>query len=363
MNSPKLNRSVSSTQAAPTRGANRSCAPVCAPVCAPPGFRVAAICGAMIVTAAAILGAAADASAADFPPKKTISIVVGFVPGGAADTSARLIAAKLAENIGQSVVVENKAGAGGNIATKLVADSPADGSVLLFGSIGPLTIAPHLMKLPYDPFKDLAPVSGGVYFPSILVVNKGLGITSVAQFIERARSKPGEVTFASTGAGSASHLTGEMFAQRAGVTMTHVPYKGGAQIMVDLIGERVAGYFAAPPTALPQIEAGKIVPLATTGLARPDYLRDLPTVAESGMAGFEALNWYAFVAPGATPADILERWNAEIVKVLRDPSVAKSLAGHGVTPQPTTRDEFAAFMKKEYEQWGALVRERGLAPR
>ncbi|MGE0315394.1 MAG: Bug family tripartite tricarboxylate transporter substrate binding protein [Lautropia sp.] len=318
---------------------------------------------AFAVAALGLAVAAPGVRAADFPPKKTISIVVGFVAGGAADTSARLVAAKLSENLGASVVVENKPGAGGNIAHKLVADSPADGSVLLLGSIGPLTIAPHLMKLPYDPFKDLAPVSGGVYFPSILVVNKGAGIQNLAQFVAAARAKPGEISYASTGPGSASHLTGELFAQRAGAEMTHVPYKGGAQIMVDLIGERITGYFAAPPTALPQIQAGKIVPLATTGLTRPDYLRDLPTVAEGGMPGFEALNWYGFVAPAATPADLLDRWNAEIVKVLRDPGVVKTLAEHGVTPQPTTRPEFAAFMKKEYEQWGTLVRERGLGPK
>lgn len=311
--------------------------------------------------ASAIVGTAAPgALAADFPPKKPVSLVVGFVAGGAADTAARLVAAKLAENLGITVVVENKAGAGGNIAHKLVADSPPDGSVLLLGSIGPLTIAPHMGKLPYDPFKDLAPVSGGVYFPSILVVHKGLGIQNVAQFVALARAKPGEVSFASTGPGSASHLTGELFAQRADVAMTHVPYKGGAQIMVDLIGERISGYFAAPPTALPQIQAGKLVALATTGLTRPDYLRDLPTIAESGMPGFEALNWYGFVAPAATPDAVLERWNEAIVKVLRDPAIAKALAEHGVTPQPTTRAEFAAFMKKEFAQWGVLIRERGL---
>ena len=318
---------------------------------------------AVLASAFATVVAPTPGHAADFPSKKTITIVVGFVPGGAADMSARLLAAKLAENLGEKVVVENKAGAGGNIAHKLVADSPADGSVLLLGSIGPLTISPHLMKLPYDPFKDLAPISGGVYFPSILVVNKGLGITSLAQFIELARSKPGEVTFASTGAGSASHLTGELFASRANVQMTHVPYKGGSQIMIDLIGERVTGYFAAPPTALPQIEAGKIVPLATTGPTRPDYMKQVPTVAEAGFAGFEALNWYGFVAPGGTPAPILDRWNEEIVKALRDPAVVKTLGEHGVTTRPTSRAEFATFMKREYDQWGKLVRDRGLAPK
>ncbi len=311
--------------------------------------------------AASLLALAASAQAQDFPPKKPVSLVVGFAAGGAADAAARLIAKKLGENIGQSVVVENKGGAGGNIAHQQVANAAADGSVLLFGSVGPLTIAPHLMKLPYDPFKDLAPISGGVNFPNVLVVHKGAGAKTLAEFVAKARKNPGTVDYASTGAGSASHLAGELFNQRAGIDMVHVPYKGGAPALQDLLGERVTSYFAAPPTALPHIEAGKLIPLATTGLTRPAYMPDIPTVAEAGYPGFEALNWYAFVAPGKTPKPMLDRWNTEIVKVLNDPGVKEALNKHGLTPQPTTRAEFAAFMKKEYEQWGRLVKERKLS--
>ncbi len=313
----------------------------------------------LFLAATAALAAAAPfaASAQDFPPKKPVTLVVGFAPGGAADAAARLIAKKLGENIGQSVVVENKGGAGGNIAHQFVATGPADGSMLLFGSIGPLTIAPHLMKLPYDPFKDLAPVSGGVNFPNVLVVHKGLGVKNLAEFV--ALAKKGEkVEFASTGAGSASHLAGELFNQRAGIEMVHVPYKGGAPALQDILGERVASYFSAPPTAMPQVEAGKLVPLATTGLTRPAYLPGIPTVAEAGYPGFEALNWYAFVAPGKTPAPILDRWNTEIVKVLNDAGVKDALNKHGLTPQPTTRPELAAFMKKESDKWNKVVKER-----
>ncbi len=291
-------------------------------------------------------------------PAKAVTMVVGFAAGGAADAAARLIAKKLSDNIGQSIVVDNRGGAGGNIAHQMVANGPADGSVILLGSIGPLTIAPHLMKLPYDPFKDFAPVSGGVNFPNILVVHKGVGATDVKSFVAAARRAPGALTFASTGAGSASHLAGELFNLQAGVEMTHVPYKGGAPAMVDVLGERVSGYFAAPPTALPQIQAGRIVPLATTGLKRPDYLPDIPTVAESGFPGFEALNWYAFVAPARTPAAILDRWNAEIVKVLNDGQIREALASHGLTPQPTSRQGLTDFMREEYAKWGAIVRDR-----
>ena len=308
--------------------------------------------------AAATLWLTGTALAQDFPPKKPVTLVVGFAAGGAADAAARLIAKKLGDNIGQPVIVDNKGGAGGNIAHQFVSQAVPDGTVLLFGSVGPLTIAPHLMKLPYDPFKDLAPISGGVYFPNVLVVHKGTGVKTLAEFVQLSKKKPGSVDFASTGAGSASHLAGELFNQRAGIDMVHVPYKGGAPALQDLLGERVASYFSAPPTAMPHVEGGKLIPLATTGLTRPAYLPNVPTVAESGYPGFEALNWYAFVAPGKTPVPLLDRWNQEIVKVLHDPGVKEALDKHGLTPQPTTRAELAAFMKKESAQWGAIVRER-----
>ena len=307
---------------------------------------------------ACALGLAGAGHAQDFPPKKPVTLVVGFAPGGAADAAARLIAKKLGDDIGQTVIVDNRAGAGGNIAHQYVANGPVDGSMLLFGSIGPLTIAPHVMKVHYDPFKDLAPVSGGVNFPNVLVVHKGVGVKTLAEFVALAKKKPGSIDFASTGAGSASHLAGELFNQRAGIDMVHVPYKGGAPALQDLLGQRIASYFSAPPTALPQIEAGHLIPLATTGLTRPAYMPNIPTVAESGYPGFEALNWYAFVAPGKTPAPILDRWNQAIVKVLADPGVKDALNKHGLTPQPTTRAELAAFMKQEDAKWSAIVRER-----
>lgn len=311
-----------------------------------------------ITMTVAALCATGHVPAQDFPPRKSITLVVGFAPGGAADAAARLIAKKLGEDIGQTVIVDNKAGAGGNIAHQYVANGPTDGSMLLFGSVGPLTIAPHVMKVGYDPFKDLAAISGGVNFPNMLVVHKGLGVKTLAEFVALAKKKPGSIDFASTGAGSASHLAGELFNQRAGIDMVHVPYKGGAPALQDLLGERVASYFSAPPTAMPHVEAGKLVPLATTGLTRPAYMPNIPTVAESGYPGFEALNWYAFLAPGKTSVAILERWNQAIVKVLADPGVKEALNKHGLTPQPTTRAQFTDFMRKEDTKWGAIVRER-----
>jgi len=310
------------------------------------------------MASACLIAGFAPAHAQTFPPQKPITLVVGFAPGGAADAAARLIAKKLGENIGQTVLVENKAGAGGNVAHQQVATGPADGSMLLLGSIGPLTIAPHMTKLPYDPFKDLAPISGGVAFPNLLVVHPGSGIKNMADFLAAAKKSPGNVSYASTGNGSASHLAGELFAARTRTEMLHVPYKGGAPAMNDLLANRFTGYFSAPPTSLPHVEAGRLIPLATTGLTRPAYMPNIPTVAESGLPGFEALNWYAFVASSKVPAAMLDRYNTELVKVLNDAGVRDALTKHGLTANPTTRSELADFMQKESTKWAQIVKER-----
>lgn len=311
--------------------------------------------------AAAALLLPGIASAQDFPPKRPVTMFVGFAPGGAADAAARLIAKKLTENIGQNVIVENKAGAGGNIVHQQVANGPSDGSTILLGSIGPMTIAPHMMKVGYEPFKDLAPISGGVNFPNLLVVSKESGIKNLADFIAAAKKGPNAVSYASTGAGSASHLTGELFAIRTSTEMLHVPYKGGAPAMQDLLANRFTGYFSAPPTSLPHVESGKLVAIATTGLTRPSYLANVPTVAELGFPGFEALNWYAFLASSKVPASILDKWNVEIVKALNDPSIKEALTKHGLSGHPTTRAELTTFMEKESDKWGKIVRERKIS--
>ena len=302
--------------------------------------------------------AAGTAQAQDFPPKKQITMIVGFVPGGGADLSARLVAKKLTDDLGQSVVVDNRAGAGGNIAHQVTANGPTDGSTILLGSIGPLSIAPHLMKVGYDPQRDLAPLTMGVAFSSVLVVNKELGVKTLAEFVALAKSKPGKLDFGSTGMGSASHLTGELFNSRAGVEIVHVPYKGGAQAMVDLLAGRLAAYYSVPSTAAPYIESGKVIALASTGLQRTPGLPDVPTVAESGYPGFNAINWYAFVASGKTPRPILDGWNKALVKALKDPEVKATLDKQGLTPMPGTREELGKFIATESDTWGKVIRER-----
>ena len=309
-------------------------------------------------TAAALVALLNPWAAAQDIPKKTLTLVVGFSAGGAADTGARVIAKKLAENLGQTVVVDNRAGAGGNLAHQYVAQANPDGATILLGSIGPLAIAPHLMKLPYDPQRDLAPLTLGMSFPNVLVVHAGVRAKTLAEFVALAKQKPGSLDFASTGAGSASHLAGELFNQRAGIDTVHIPYKGGAPALQDLLGGRVAAYYSTWSTAQPHVESGKLVALASTGLSRPEFLPNVPTIAESGYPGFAATNWYAFVAPGKTPPAVLERWNRELVKALNATEVKAELLRHGLIPQPGSRDELARFIATESATWGKLIRER-----
>ena len=309
--------------------------------------------------AAATLLAPGLAQAQEFPPRKSVTIVVGFAAGGAADASARLIGKKLGENLGITVVIDNRPGAGGNIAHQFVANqAPTDGSVLLFGSVGPLTIAPHLMKLPYDPVKDLAPITMGVNFPNILVVNAELKIGTFAEFIAYAKANPGKLEYASTGLGSASHLAGELLDDMARINTVHIPYKGGAPAMQDLVAGRVASYYSTFNTAQPFIESGKLIPLASTGPSRLAAAPNVPTVAESGYPGYSATNWYAFVASSKVPKAVLDRWNTELVKVLKSPDVAEALNRHGMPAQPGTREELAREIERETATWGRVIRDR-----
>jgi tripartite-type tricarboxylate transporter receptor subunit TctC len=304
------------------------------------------LCTAWVIAA---MSGVSVASAQEFPPKKSITMVVGFAAGGAADTGARIIAKKLGENIGATVVVDNRAGAGGNIAHQFAVQGPTDGSLILLGSVGPLTIAQHMMKLPYDPVKDLAPLTMGVNFPNVLVVGAHTGIKTFAEFVAYAKKNPGKLDFASTGPGSASHLAGELLNDMAKIDTVHVQ---------DLLGGRVASYYSTLSTSLPHIESGKLIPLASTGQQRLTALPKIPTVAESGYPGFSATNWYAFVASSKVPKPILDRWNTELVKVLKSPDVVDALNSHGLTPQPGTRDELAQYMTSERATWGRIIRER-----
>jgi len=291
-------------------------------------------------------------------PNKPVTLIVGFAAGGATDTAARIIAKRLSENLGVSVVVDNKAGAGGNIAAQATATAAPDGYTIHLSSVGPLSVAPHLVKnLPYDPQKDLSPLTMGVIFSNVLVVYPGVPAKTLGEFVALAKQKPGQLEYGSTGVGGAAHLAGELFKQRAGVDLVHVPYKGGGPAMPDILSGRIASYWATPSTSLQHIQTGKLRTLATTGLKRSPTLPDVPTVAEQGYPGFEAVNWYAFVGPGKLPAELADRWNRELVKVLSEPAVVEEMLKHGLEPHPGSREELARYMRAESEKWGRVIRE------
>ena len=310
----------------------------------------------IVLTAATLL--VASAVGGQSFPSRPVTLTVGFAPGGGTDTAARIIAQKLSANFGQSVVVDNKAGAGGNVAAQHIAMAAPDGYTIHLTSVGPMSVAPHLVKdLAYDPRRDIAPITMGVVFPNVMVVHMGVPAKTLDEFVALAKQKPGQINYASAGVGGAGHLAGELFKERAGINMVHVPYKGGGPAMTDLLAGRIDMYIGVPSTVAPHVEAGKLRALATTGARRSSTMPAVPTVVESGYPGFEATNWYAFVAPGRTPKDLLDFWNRELTKVLNDPQVRAELAKHGLDPAPGTREELARYIEQESQKWGKVVRE------
>ena len=291
-------------------------------------------------------------------PSRPITLVVGFAPGGGTDTVARVMQGPLGTRLGQQVIVDNKPGAGGNIATDMAAKSAPDGLLLHLANVGSLTVAPHLVSnLPYDPMRDLAPVSIAVIFPNLVVIHPSVPANTLQEFLKLARDNPGKYTYGSSGIGGAGHLAGELMKMMAKVDLVHVPFKGGGPAMQAMLGGQIHSYFATPVAAGPHVKAGKAKALATTGPKRDPLMPEVPTVAESGYPGYEATNWYAFVVAAKTPPEILARLNKEIVATLKDPQVVDMLRKQGVEPHPSTPEELRSFMKKELETWGRVVKE------
>jgi tripartite-type tricarboxylate transporter receptor subunit TctC len=293
-------------------------------------------------------------------PAKPITTVVGFEPGGGTDTTARIVAKTLSEQIGQQMVVENRAGAGGDIAVDYVAKSAPDGYTLVLANVGALTVNPHILKTPYDPLRDLTPITMAVVFANVLVVQPDFPAKTLADFVREARAKPGTITYASSGIGGAGHLAGELLKVMAKVDIVHVPYKGGGPAMQGFLGKQVNSFFATPVSSIKQIQAGRARAIATTGTKRAKLMADVPTVAESGYPGYEALNWYAYLGPANLPKDIVERLNQELVKALRSHEVLAAFDKQGLEAQPGTPAELAAYMKREYETWGKVVKQAGI---
>ena len=300
------------------------------------------------------------ARAADAYPAKPVRFVVAFPPGGGTDIIARSIAQKLAERIAQQVVVDNRPGAGGNIGTDIVAKSAPDGYTLLMGSAGPLAINASLFgKMPFDPIKDLAPVTLAASTPNVLVVHPSLRAATVKELIALAKARPGEINFASSGHGTPAHLAGELFNSMVGVKMVHVPYKGAAPALADLLGGQVQLMFSTMPPALPHVKDGKLRALAVTSAKRSPAAPDLPTLDEIALPGFEANTWHGVVVPAGTPATIVARLNREIVAILHLPDVVERFSSQGAEALGSTPEEFAAYIRSETLKWAKVVRDSG----
>jgi len=304
-----------------------------------------------------LLAALSAAAAEDDYPNHPVRIVVPFAPGGSTDVVARILADKLQGELKQSFVVENRAGAGGNIGADVVAKSNPDGYTLLMGTTGVLAINNYLYKdMPFDPQRDFAPVSYTSLITNILVVNPNVPAKNVAELVALAKAKPGELTFASSGAGSSTHLSAELFKSMAGVDIVHVPYKGSSQAITDLMAGHVTMLVDNAPSSLPYVQQGKLRALAVTSLKRMPGLPDVPTLDEAGVKGYESLSWSGIVAPAATPKPVIAKLNAAIERVLAMPDVRKKFADLGVDPVGGPPEAFARHIRAESEKWGRVVK-------
>jgi len=315
-------------------------------------FALAAACVAMLPA----LPVVSTAQAQTFPTKP-VTLVVPFPPGGPTDAMARTLAAEIKDHLGQPMIVENRAGAGGNIGADVVAKSNPDGYTLLMGTTGVLAINNYLYKdMPFDPQRDFAPVSYTSLITNILVVNANVPAKNVADLVALAKAKPGELTFASSGAGSSTHLSAELFKSMAGVDIVHVPYKGSSQAITDLMAGHVTMLVDNAPSSLPYVQQGKLRALAVTSLKRMPGLPDVPTLDEAGVKGYESLSWSGIVAPAATPKPVIAKLNAAIERVLAMPDVRKKFADLGVDPVGGPPEAFARHIRAESEKWGRVVK-------
>jgi tripartite-type tricarboxylate transporter receptor subunit TctC len=320
-----------------------------------PSVRVACVCAL-----AAIAGLAPDAAHAQAYPTRPIRLVVPFPPGGSLDVVARAIGQKLTEAWGQPVVIDNRPGAGGNIGADLVAKSAPDGYTILEGALSTHAVNASLYrKLPYDPIKDFAPITLVAITPNVLVLNRAFPVNSVPELVAYAKAHPGALSFGSGSNGSAGHLAGELFKSETGIDMVHVPYKGGAPALQALLAGDTQLVFDNLANSMPQLKAGKLKALAVTTAKRSPLAPDLPTLAESGLAGFDIYTWWGLLAPAGTRPEIIAKWNAEVTRILGTPEMKAFFAQEGAEPAPTTPEAFAALIRSEMTKYAKIVKDSG----
>ncbi len=316
----------------------------------------------IFIIACALLAAVAVPASAQKFPAKPVHLVVPFPPGGPADSLGRLLAEKLKQSWGESVIVENRGGAGGNIGAEAVAKAAPDGYTLLLNASNHVINSALLDKMPFDPLKDFTPITEVASYMLVLVVHPSVQANSLRELVALARSKPKSLLIANAGNGTPTHLTAALFAQAANIEAVHVPYKGAAPANTDLLGGQVHAMFNNPVNALPQVKAGKLRALAVTGAKRTELMPDLPTVAESGYPGFDATTWYGLFAPAGVPREIAARIHEQTIKALRSKDVQDKLAPQGWDIVGSSQADFAAFLAAETEKWTRVVRRAGIKP-
>jgi tripartite-type tricarboxylate transporter receptor subunit TctC len=309
-----------------------------------------------------LLALAAPTSAQVAYPQKPIRLVAPFAPGGGTDILARLFGQKMGEVLGQQVIVDNRGGAGGTVGTDIAAKAPPDGYTLILVSASHAINPGLYQKLPYDSVNDFAPITQIATSPGILVVNPSLPVKSVKDLIALARAKPGQINYASAGSGTPPHLAGELFKVMAKIDMVHVPYKGNAPAFIDVIGGQVPLIFPTMPSAMPFIKSGKLRPIAVTSAKRSPAAPDIPTIAESGLPGYEATSWYGILAPARTPREIVAKLHEVLVSVIGSPDMKDKLAAQGLDPVGNTPQQFAAVIKSEIAKWTKVVKASGAKP-
>lgn len=293
-------------------------------------------------------------------PSKPIRLVVTFPPGGSSDAAARIVAPRLAERLGQPVIVDNRPGAGGGIGLDIVAKAPGDGYTIVLASAGGLTANPSLYKqLPYDPTRDFAPITLFGTSPFVLLANPSLPVSNVADLLKLAKAQPGRLSYASGGNGTAMHLSGELLKSMAQVRIVHIPYRGSNPALMAVMGGETQLAIADITTAAAQIKSGRVKAVGVLSKARSPLAPEIPTLSESGLPGYDAAGWFGILAPAATPAPIVQRLNAEITAVLRSPEVRERFATAGLEPLPSTPEEMSALMKSEAVKWSRVIRESG----
>jgi tripartite-type tricarboxylate transporter receptor subunit TctC len=321
------------------------------PRCLAPHFALA-----LVLALAAIL--TTSTARADDYPSRPIRLIVPYAAGGGADSVARIIAKRVSETIGQPIVIENRGGGGSIIGTELVKNAEPDGYTLLMGQSGPVSINPAVYKnLPYDPLQDFVPITMTTDYPYIMVVNPALGVKTLSEFVALARSKPGGLNYGTTGVGAANHLVTELFDSKAGIKMTHIPYRGTALAVTDLLAGHVQMVFADPISALPYMAAGSLLALAVTSKERSPVAPDVPTISESGYPGFDAVGWHGILAPSGTPRAIVNRLNAEIAAALQDLQTKALLEKQAMQTVGNSPEAFAAFIKQDIAIWKEVATE------